>query len=110
MTNVEMFKRDAYFDQVDKVYRWKSSNNILTEMMLQKLDIPQDIIDRCNKVGDKEHEEFLKDYNKEQEVFWTSNDRDIVIAREEHLFEMTAAFGPGVEVTNIFTGRTHITK
>ena len=49
----------------------------------------------------------IANYIKHQEEFWTDPKHED--ARNEQLFEMRAAFGPDVEVTNIFTGRKHTT-
>lgn len=46
-------------------------------------------------------------YIQRQNDFWTKPEYED--ARNEQMFEMRAAFGPGVEVVNVFTGRKHTT-
>jgi len=51
-------------------------------------------------------EKTLKEYAESQERFWT--EPEFEDARREQMAEMRAAFGPGEEVVNVFTGRKTI--
>lgn len=62
---------------------------------------------RTRKARDVHTAAFLAEYIKSQEEFETSP--EYAEARAERDFEMRAAFGPGEEVVNVFTGRRYRT-
>lgn len=58
----------------------------------------------ATEIAEAEHaEKVLTAYAKSEEEFW--NNPDNLEAQNERRFEMRAAFGPGTEVVNVFTGR-----
>lgn len=92
------FTSEAYTspDEDHKIVRWVSNDSV----------IPQDIAeaagwayqDEMNEARDRQSAAAIEQYIKAQ-----ANRTPDQIAEEE--FEMRAAFGPGTEVVNIFTGK-----
>lgn len=97
------FEQESYFDETDGVYRWTSNDRIPFDDMLKENGVPEMIRELCAYARETETQAFLNEYVENEEKFWT--DPDMEEARNERLFEMRAAFGPGEEVVNVFTGR-----
>jgi len=96
------FFEESYKDE-NGIYRWKSNNRIPFDDMLIESGIDSDTIQKCRVQRDKENDEFITEYKKQQEKFW--NDPEFEDARQEAIAEMRSAHGSGVELINVFTGR-----
>ena len=84
----------AYSDDNGKVWRWCSNNQVIPPDVTKTYDIPcDDIAQRA--AYDKETSDFLARYRAANSSGPSSEERS----------EARAAFGPGVELVNVFTGR-----
>lgn len=86
------------------VVRWTSVNRVPPKDIVEAIErrYPSVSIAACNRVRDLETDEFLKAYKASM-----LNRTPQQIAEERA--EALAAFGPGVEVVNVFTGETYRT-
>lgn len=94
-TNMSDFFNDAYQDSKG-VWRWKSSNNVPFDDMLEKNGISVAVRKACAEARDKDNAEFAETYRKRMENY---------VPSAEEMYEMRAAFGPGAVVVNVLTGR-----
>ena len=99
------FREDAYFDEANGVYRWKSNDSIPFDDMLADNGVELPVRNRCNALRAKEIMKFMEEYTRREEEFWTKP--EYADARAERLAEQRAAFGNGADVVNIFTGRKY---
>ena len=85
---------------VDGVTRWKTNGHIPFDPMLQKfVEAGYDVdINKCARIRAQEVNQSLQEYRKSQENHSLS---------EEDMFEMQSAFGKGVTVVNILTGKQY---
>ena len=89
-------KEDAYQDD-EGVWRWKSNDRVPFDDMLQDWAVSSSTMEKCRKARDNDNEKFIKEYRERMKDYVPSN---------ETLYEMRAAFGEGVEVVNVITGKT----
>jgi hypothetical protein len=89
-------KSEAYED-VHGVWRWKSNNNVPFEDMLLCWNLDLLTLQKCIYARKADTEKFFEEYRKQMENYEPS---------PEELFEMRAAFGEGVKVVNVLTGKT----
>jgi hypothetical protein len=89
------------FSIVNGIVRWDSNNRVPPSDILDALLASREITLKQHTdsgvASDTETRAFIAEYitaNKDREY------------SDEERFEMRAAFGPGVKVTNIFTGKT----
>lgn len=85
-------QNQAYFDEGKQVWRWKSNNRIPFEDMLQSWDV-SNLAHHAVVRADELHS-FLQEYRANQGE-----------PSQEERYEMRAAFGEGVEVIDVFSGR-----
>lgn len=81
---------------VDGVMRWKSNDRVPPkECIMEAFEkgFPVDV-DKSLEISDKETSEFLENYRKNYRGPY-----------EEDRMEARAAFGPGVELVNVITGK-----
>lgn len=91
---------DTHTFQKDGVIYWKSNGNIP----------PEDVLQLWNAVGKRfNYEKSVRTLRQETEKFLRDYARRQRRASQEQLAEMRAAFGPGVEVVDVFTGRRYRT-
>lgn len=90
-------KDESHTTLTGGVMRWTSNGRVppadivtLAASIFEAVDV-----EACDKARDEETQAFLAEYRR-------NNDRP---ATAEERFEMRAAFGPGVEVVNMITGR-----
>jgi hypothetical protein len=91
------FDKDAYFDEKDGVYRWKSNNAIPFKDMLVANDVPADTISRCAAVRDAELDASVA-------LYMQMRDARTPEQIEEERAMARAEFGPGHMMMNILTG------
>jgi hypothetical protein len=83
--------------QDDKgIWRWNSNNRVPFEDKLRAAGLSDIEIEKHNVARDKDNNEFLKEYRNHMENH---------VYSDEELFEMRAAFGKGVTVVNVITGK-----
>ncbi len=87
--------KDAYQDD-EGVWRWKSSNNVPFEDMLEAWGLDDDTMQKCIAAREKDNAEFAAEYRKRMENY---------VPSDEEMFEMRAAFGEGAKVVNVITGK-----
>jgi len=102
----EKIAQDAYTDD-EGVVRWKSNDAVPPADILENAGLSRETVVKSTLARELEMQAFLADYFRQQEEFWTKP--EYAEARAEQLHEMRAAFGPGEEVVNVFTGRKHRT-
>ena len=93
---------EAYTD-AEGVVRWKSNDSVPPADILENAGLPEATVALSTRVRVNETAAFLAEYIKHEEEFWTAPEYED--ARREREAEMRAAFGPGEEVVNVFTGR-----
>ena len=106
LSPADKIAKDAYTD-ADGIVRWKSNDSVPPADILENASLPEATVLLSTHVRELETEAFLADYVRQQEEFWT--EPKYAEARAEQRAEMRAAFGPGEEVVNVFTGRKHRT-
>lgn len=106
LSPADKIAKDAYTD-ANGVVRWKSNDNVPPADILENAGLPESTVALSTHARDIETEDVLAEYIKQQEAFWT--EPQYAEARAEQLAEMRAAFGPGQEVVNVFTGRKYRT-
>lgn len=94
LENAEKIK-DAYQDD-EGVWRWKSSNNVPFEDMLECWGLDSETMQKCIEARKKDTSKVIADYRKQMENHEPS---------DEEMYEMRAAFGEGEEVVNVITGQ-----
>ena len=90
-------KNDAYKDS-EGVWRWKSSNNVPFDDMLECWNLSEEEMKKCAEARDADNSAFLKDYRERMKNH---------VPSDEEMFEMKAAFGEGETVVNVLTGKTY---
>ena len=86
----------SYVDP-DGVIRWKSNNAVPFDDCLEDAGVPVETRKKCDVARSRDAAEVIEAYRKAQ-----ARRTPEEIAEEKA--EMRAAFGPGVEVVNVFTG------
>ena len=92
-------ERDNMIIEEDGAVRWKSNGNYLPDDCMEKLEYaPYDLSSKISREATKikreiQNKEFLEEYRKNPPVL-----------TQEDFYEMRAAFGKGVRVTNVITG------
>ena len=95
------YHRRTYLDAAG-VLRWSATDRVPPNDILEFWQYVGHEFDamKTKRAGQKEREEFIERYRERQAGQEVS---------EEHRAELRAAFGPGVEVVDVFTGRKIIT-
>lgn len=93
----EQFLTKSYWDINDRVYRWRSNDNIPFEDLLKEQGVPSGIIDHCNRIRDEETATMMEQYRQR----WRNLSAE---ERAERDFELRAAFGPGEDVVDVISG------
>lgn len=106
MTLIE-FHSKSYYDVEKNVIRWVSNGNIPFDDLLEEMGVSDTVRFNCGRVRDKETREFIATFKERERLFWT--DPAFEDARAERMAEMSAAFGEGVDVVNVITGKRHRT-
>lgn len=86
---------DTYRDE-DGILRWKSNDSVPPQDCLEEMGLDDEDLHHCRVARDREIDEFLTRYRQAQE----GRERTA-----EEMFELRAAFGPGVDVVNVITGK-----
>lgn len=93
------------FSLSNGIVRWNSNNRIPPDdillAMMQDGILTETEFHANVKLSHAETQVFINEYIKSRENMTADE-------RAEERFELRAAFGPGVKVTNIFTGKTVI--
>lgn len=97
------FATDTYFDTKDNVYRWRSNDSVPPTDVLFENGISGAQLTHHIAVRDAHTNEFLREYLRHQEEFWTSP--KYAEERAAHIAEARAVHGPGVELIDVITGR-----
>jgi len=90
-------KENAYFDMIDRVYKWKSNDRVPPEDCLVD-SLSREELARHAWVRDMQIQRDVEEYRESRKNHKPS---------AEELFEMRAAFGPGAEVVDVITGQTY---
>lgn len=88
---------DAEAYSQDGVRRWRSNDAVIPPCVYR--DAGMECTPAHQAAYDREIAAFLDEYRRNQPP----------VPSDEEAFEMRAAFGPGVEVVDIITGRRHRT-
>lgn len=94
---------DAYQDG-HGVWRWKEVHRVPPQEFLDAWDLDPETMAKCKAANEADLDRFLAEYRKAQAEYKPTPEE---IA--EHQFELRAAFGPGVNVTNVVTGQKYTT-
>jgi hypothetical protein len=93
---------NTYFDE-DGVIRWKSSNNVPPQDCLAEF-VAAGLI--TFNVANKSQEQKKIDDAASIAQYVEGRANMSAEQKQEEMFEMRAAFGPGEKVVNVFTGET----
>ncbi len=88
-------KQNAYVDS-EGVYRWKSSNRVPFDDMLECWALDSDTLRKCQEAREADDSAFIADYKERMKDYEPS---------DEELYEMRAAFGNDATVVNVITGQ-----
>ncbi len=93
----KILQKDEAYQDDEGVWRWKSSNNVPFEDMLECWGLDDETMQKCIAAREKDCAEFAEDYRKRMENH---------VPSDEELYEMRAAFGEGAKVVNVITGKS----
>lgn len=95
---LDAFHNDIYIE--NGVVRWKASGNVP----------PTDILNFWNFIGfDFDYDKTIQTQQKETEDFLGSYTRNQKTPSAEELFEMQTAFGKGVDIIDVASGKHYRT-
>ena len=84
------------------IHRWRDSKQVPSREILNRIGLTPEGMDRHASARDADLDAFAAEYVRQRDL---RTPEDI----EEEWSEVRAAYGPGVELVNIFTGE-HCTK
>lgn len=91
-----VFESEAYTEDGGKTWRWVSNDRPCPVDACKEYGIPCDPVAQAAAVS-KAAQESIAAYRKAMEGY---------VPGPEEMYEMRAAFGPGVKVVNVLTGQT----
>jgi len=108
------YENDTYLDNEGTVVRWIKSDNVVPEDFLYDFRdlgyITDAHIEASLVQKDLDTTKFITEYIESNERFKREEPELYAESQREMMFEASAAYGPGEEVVNIFTGDTFTTK
>ena len=99
---------EAYEDYNEAgVIRWCSNDRCVPLDMCEKMQWYN--MDAQRAADERDTSAFIAAYKQQQAAFEADTSPEAMAAKAEQDFERRAAFGPGVEVVNVVTGRRYKT-